>query len=115
MTARVTFSLVALALVAAFAATLAPAFAAKNCGSGGSAWNGLSVTDVRVEGVGCPTGRKVAHRAHFDSKAVQTRVAGRVWACVITKAAAPPVASGDHHTRVRCRGRGDVVRFSVAS
>src|SRR5437773_2310602 len=50
--------------VATFTATASPAYAASNCGSGYSAWNGLYVTDVRAEGVGCNTARRVAQRAH---------------------------------------------------
>jgi hypothetical protein len=101
--------------VATFTATASPAYAASKCGSGYSAWNGLYVTDVRAQGVGCKTVRKVAQRAHFDVKAVQTRIAGGNWTCVVTKWAAAPVSRGDHRTHVRCSSRGNVVRFNAAS
>lgn len=104
-----------LALFAVLAATATPAYAVNHCGSGDSAWNGLYVSDVRSEGVGCSTAHKVARRARFGERKTQTRIADRVWTCVVTKFAAAPVSNGDHRTHVRCRSRGAVVRFYAAS
>jgi len=103
------------ALVAVFAAMATPAYAVNHCGSGDSAWNGLYVSDVRSEGVGCSTAHKVARRARFGEGKTETRIAGRVWTCVVTKFAAAPVSPGDHRTHVLCRSRGAAVRFYAAS
>lgn len=108
-----------LALTAVTLASLAggsPAAAAvTNCGTGGTAYNGLGIVNVRAIGVSCPTAERVARRWRGKDRYTAT-VSGKRWQCRVTEHATGTDPGLIPRTKLRCaRPTGSVVRFELAS
>jgi hypothetical protein len=108
-----------LALTAVTLATLAavsPASATvTNCGSGGTAYTGLAIVNVRAVGVSCPTAERVAQRWRGKDRYTAV-VNGKRWQCRVTQHATGTDPGFIPRTQLRCaRPTGSVVRFELAS
>jgi hypothetical protein len=96
----------------------APADAAKHCGSAGTRpIEGLGAVRVTTEGTSCTTARRVARYARVGAEGakVRTRIAGRLWTCVVTQAATGTDPGYIPRSKVRCRSGGHTVRFQLQS